>query len=402
MQLVKEIKDTCREQNISFALCGQTAGRAAKFHSFKTQCCEFHIMMRAKDILKLKKALKAKKIANRGWEDLSNNPNLANNYVRYVDLGTTVFDRDVSLNFEKLGVAVTIRPIYAKRLEKRDRRLELGTFYLNHGTRLSYYDMSLDLQQVLETTKKFRKLFGKKFVARKVYSVLKKERNAEYGKKVYLHNDEGKLVPIDHTALIDTEMIDFEGMELPVPKNKGAFFKPLYGDGWKKKSVEPMFSVNRIWAIYDANKPYEQFLQECLDAGVDIRGLQEELRAFKTWTEETLRTATDAANHTYEYARRSVDRIDLYTSYKDKMPQIRKAAQEKDLETLEHLMEEYLTFTDYYFGLKIGFFVNQELFDYASMIWENREEKEYADQVYALVPEIYKQEDVGDFIAKYE
>lgn len=402
MQLVKEIKDTCKEQNIEFALCGQTAGRAAAFHKFKTQCCEFHIMMRTCDILKLKKALSAKKIPNRGWEDLSTNPKLANNYVRYVDLATTVYDRDVSLNFDKLGVAVTIRPIYANRVTKRDRRLELGTFYMNHGMRYSCYDMSEDLKQVLETTEKFRRLFGEKFVGRKVYSIFRKERNATYKDKVYMHDDEGKLVPVSKKAITELEMIQFEGMKLPVSKDRNTYFRQLYGNDWKKLSVAPMFSVNRIWAIYDENKPYEQFLSEQKAAGIDIRQLQKEYREFKTWSEQVLLTATDAANHTYEYARRSVDRIDLYEKYRERMPQIKQAAKEKNMGELKKLMKEYLSLTEFYFEKKIGFFVNQELFDYAKLIWESQGEAQYVNEVYDLVPEEYKKEDIKDFLKKYE
>lgn len=398
MQLVKEIKDTCREQDIPFALFGQTAGRAAKFHEFKNQCSEFHIMVRTKDILKLKKALNAKNIKNRGWDDLSCNPNLPRNNVRYVDLATTVYDKEASVNYDKLGVAVVIHPVYAKQVEKRDRRLEVGTFYLNHGIDYSYYNMPLEI----ETAQKFRKLFGKKFVGRRIYSIFKRERNAQYGKKVYVHDDEGKLVSIDYTTITDTEEIDFEGMKLPVPKNSKAFFKRLYGDDWKKLSVAPLTSVNRIWAIFDAGKPYEQFLREMLDAGIDIRALQKELRDFKEWKEQILHPATDAANHTYEYARRSVDRIDLHSRYQEKLPQIKKAADEKDMDTLADLMKEYLSLTNYYFEQGIGFFVDQELFGYASMIWESKGHKDYANQVYELVPEIYKKENVGDFIAKYE
>lgn len=400
MQLVKEIKDACHQQNIPFALFGQTAGRAAKFHEFKNQCYEFHIMVRTGDILKLKKSLNAD--PSRGWEDLSCNPNLPFNQLRYVDLTTTVYDREESVNYDKLGVAVVIHPVYAKPVTKRDRRLEVGTFYLNHGINYSYYDMPLDLQQAIETTQKFRKMFGKKFVGHWIYNIFKKERDVSYGKKAYVHNAEGRLVAINYSAVTNVKEIDFEGMQLPVPKDSKTFFMRLYEDDWKKQSVAPLVSANRIWAVFDANKPYKRFLQEMSDAGVDIRALQRELRDFRAWKEQTLRPATDAANHTYEYARRSVDRIDLNSRYEEKRPLIKKAADEKDMDTLADLMKEYFSLTNYYFERGIGFFVDQELFDYASMVWKSKGNKDYADRVYELVPEVYKKEKVGDFIARNE
>ena len=69
---------------------------------------------------------------------------------------------------------------------------------------------------------------------------------------------------------------------------------------------------------------------------------------------------------------------------------------------LEQLMQEYLSLTEYYYEKKIGFFVNQQLFDYAKMIWDDRGENQYANEVYALVPEEYRKEDISEFLKKYE
>lgn len=403
MQLVKEIQDTCGELGIPFALYGKTAGRAVKNKRFRTQCCEFHIMMLARDIPTLKKTLQKKRIKDRGWDDLSCNPGFPTNNLRYVDLATTLIDKEYGKCYEKLGVAVTIHPLYSNKPAGRIKRLTQGMIFLNHGVKFSYYDMLPWMENAINTAQHFVRRFGRKFSCGIIYHELKKEKRAKQGSRLYLYNDEAQLVSVPAEVITNTEMIVFEeNYRLPVSVNRTALFEKLYEENWKKESIAPIPSANRIWVISDADKPYEQSLRELKEAGIDIRELQKDMVELTKWSEEVMRPEKQQADTMYEYARRSVDRIDLYHYYKDKMEEFKQASDNKEYKKLEALMKPYLQRTEYYYGYHLGFYITPELFEYAKKLWIRQKKKAYAQEIEQMIPEIYRNESIEVFLEKYQ
>lgn len=402
MQLVKEIDQVCQEQGIPYALCGRTAGCVMKYEKFTTQCQEFHIMLLAKDMLKLKNALLKKNVENRAVEDLSGNEMLAQNCMRYVDTGTTLIDRENPVKYQALGVAVTIFPLFSRESSKWVKALEYGMFYLNGGASYSRYSVQEKIGKCISATRKVQGLFGQKWIAKKVYGVLKKEQNRNIGDKVYLQYESNKKTAVSAKAVIETKRVHFEGIETSVSADYEEHLRKLYGKGWRKKAEEPLSTANRISVISDADKSYKEYLSEFDAEGIDIRRLQDDNLDYHDWYADSFRYWEDIVNHKYSYAKRSVERIDLYCAYKDQMDEMRRAASEKNIGKLQEMLEPYMAATKKYFKRNMGFFINQEIFDHASMVWKANKEDGYAAQVYDLVPEIYKKEDIAEFLSRYD
>lgn len=403
MQLVKEIDQTCRFLDIPYSLCERTAGRAIEYGKFTNNTCEFHIMLFAKDALKLKKELLSRKNPDRGIEDLSTNPDLPRNHIRYVDTGTTLIDRDDPIPYELMGVSVIIHPVYTKQPSKAVHALEIGNIYINGGKEFNEYNMASLTKVVIQGTKTFCAMFGKKKLAKELYGINEKQNDAKLSQEVFLRRQSGLLVRIPAKTIFKTKRVPFEGMELPVPANYEEYFEIHYGENWREKYTLPYETTNRVVVIGDAQRSYKEYIKDWEEQGISMEEIKKErfdlfmwqCHRFNFWKTKTYRT--------YANAKRSMDRIDLYCYYQDKMTTLQKMADKKDIAGLKELMEPYLECTEYYLKKrKMGFYINDDLFAIAKVIWEAENvEEDYAKQVYDLVPEIYKKEDVGEFLAKY-
>lgn len=402
MQLVKEIDETCKENNISYSLYGRTAGAALESDKFTTQCYEFHIMMLSKDILLLKEKLKNKKIRNRGFEDLSNNSQLAWNCVRYVDTGTTLIDRDDYVQYKLLGVAVTIHPVFGHIPDKVTKVMMKGNAYFNGGKEYNRYLWSDRFKRNISMIQFGKKIVGDSQFARRIYRSIEKDSRAEHGKEVYVHTEENKFVKMNYSVILNTKKVAFENQQLPVVDDYKNYFKRLYGEDWKKKYSVPYETANRIAVIRDAKKPYTQYLQEFEKQGIDFAKLREDFLEYGEWYNETYRHWEYVTSRKFAYARRSRDRIDLYCEYKEQMDVLRDAAQKEDLSELKNLLKQYFVYTKRYLNYGLGFYINQEIFDLASLVWKSEGNEAYAQKVYSLVPDEYKNEDIKDFLAKYD
>ena len=65
---------------------------------------------------------------------------------------------------------------------------------------------------------------------------------------------------------------------------------------------------------------------------------------------------------------------------------------------MRSILKRYLSRTDQLYELKAGMYIDDEIFGYAKKIWEADGRPDFAEKVYALVPEIYKTETVEDFL----
>lgn len=402
MQLVKEIDEVCKESDISYALSGRSAGCAAEYGKFTTPCASFQIMVPAKDVLRLKEALLKKNVPERGIEDMSNNPKLAFNYIRYVDTGTTFIDKDNPVRYRLCGIAVTIVPVFADGTSKYIRVLENGTMFLNGGTEYPGLKRLSKIKLYISYTQILRKLIGDERVAKKIYSVFSKSRNMDFKDRVYIWKGDGKKSYFSADMVLDTNNIEFEQMSLPVPKKLDAYLKAYFGKNWETESRKPFASAGRIAVLADTSMSYAEYMRLLREeTGIDMDRLLDEYSDYYYWFATDYTKIKKKTGHKYDHALRSVDRIDLYCQYKDQMEEMREAAKQLDYKKLRDILAQYFSLTDKYLKKGMGFFINQEIFDYAKLVWQKDGKSKYADKVYRKVPRAYKQENIEDFLSKY-
>ena len=118
IQLLKELKLMCDENNLSFFLIGSYALRGFRSGTFESELPILEIGMLYKDIIKLKRIIDKVNNSNRCMESLYSNPELKANIFRYVDKNTLHWRLNNPLKFKEMGIAVTIIPIYSYNVEK--------------------------------------------------------------------------------------------------------------------------------------------------------------------------------------------------------------------------------------------------------------------------------------------
>jgi phosphorylcholine metabolism protein LicD len=410
MKLIQEIDETCAEYKLPYSLYGRTAGCAENDGEFTTGCYQFQIMMLAGDILTLKEKLLKKYPENRAIEDFSVNPDLQYHYIRYVDTGTTIFDKNHLVKYKMPGVAVTIIPLYCEGISRICEVVETGFIYMNGSKIFDEQDESPEAERVaqcIHLTKMALKVFGKKWAANRIYNSLKKEKGKKPPKSLIIRGDSDTQFPdlrkrIKGEYLFDTKRIPFEGMMLPVPTKSEAYYKYLYGKEWKKLSKTPLPTQGSMNVIWDDYVPFKEYQAIFAEQGIDMNEIYDQEREFNYFNKNTLESLElKSFNYLYR-GRRSVKRIDLYLYYRDKMDALKKAEEENDMETIKTIMKRYIGTVKRYEELGVGFYINKELHHYAELVWKQRKGyQDYGDMILEMVPEEYLEKDMETFLKDY-
>lgn len=410
LQLIQEIDETCAEYNLPYSLYGRTAGCAENHGEFITGCYQFQIMMMAGDILILKDKILKKYPKNRAFEDFSVNPDLQYHYVRYVDTGTTIFDKNHLVKYKMPGVAITIIPLYCEGVSRICEVVETGFIYMNGNKYFDEKDESPEAERVaqcIHLTKMAIKVFGKKWAANRIYNSLKKEKGKKPPKSLIIRGDNDTQFPdlrkkIKGEYLFETKRVPFAGLMLPVPAKSDAYYRYLYGKGWKKLCQTPLLTINSMNVIWDDYVPFKEYLAIFAEQGINMDEIYDQAREFRYYNKNTFEDLELKSTDYFYRSRRSVKRIDLYLYYRDKMDDLKKAEEENDLETIKVIMKRYLGTVKRYEELGLGFYINKELHHYAELVWKQRKGyQDYGDMILAMVPVEYLEKDMEEFLKDY-
>lgn len=406
LSLASEIDETCKELGVPYAQCTHVADWARRRGTFYGAQCELHVMMRSAHAIKLKKALQAKKLPNRAFEDLSNNPEMPFNQIRYVDTSTTLIDADVHVPLKIPGIAVTIHPLYSAKRSPVQKRLEWGHAFLKGGWPLFEAEMNEKRKEAIEQTRKIERHFGSKAVARFLYGCLKKD-DPSATKLVGLDAPNEKYqVSVDAAMLDKAKLAPLCGLELPLPHDLDTYLNRWSGKNWSKvnpKNWIPL-SANRIRCISSADMGFADTIALMRKHGVDLDKLQKDNFEFFTWCDQELEPWKKIADTGYAYARLSRDRIDIYERLLPHADELKRASQANDTDTLEALLAEsgYLERSKAFFKYwDLGLFVTPQLFEYARQVWAAQGKKTMAERVLAKVPAQHKEQNLAAFLEGY-
>ncbi len=407
LAMAKELDDTCKELKIPYALCTHEASWNKKRKKFYGSQYGIHVMMRAPHALKLKAALQAKAFPNRTFEDLSTNPDLPFNHIRYVDTSSTVMDMSEDSNaqipYKALGAAITIHPLYTTRPDVVHRRIEWGHQLIKAGRRYGDKEMSKKKARALAQTKRFEQSLGSRTVAKILYNAMKKDKP---GKKLYAYDAPTGLIEISTSAIDKASYSKFGKTELPFPYKLDSYIEKWCGKPWKEldTSLWQPARANRIKCVSSANIGYEETLALFKENGLDYQQTQALANEFFHWNCKKFTPQTKLANRDYARARLSRDRIDMYCYLSERKNELDAAYSANDIASLSSILEEYeyLSRTDrFYRNHGLGLFVTADIFNYARKVWESEGRPEFAQKVLDCTPERHKTMDIAEFLSQY-
>lgn len=427
LELMDDIHSICQKKGLHYILFGKTAGMATSFGHFQGTEYNFEILMPLQDVVELRKYVEENLSDSRAMESWEDNEELRQMIFRFVDKKSLLIDGTVGDYYTKPGVAVTIYVTRPARADDANISAERYIQYLNSTGRKPKYSAS-DLKKMYEFVRKngveaaireyddpdikeltqyagglrkgwLRCLFtGKKKTARWVL-----RKNIELAKKggkeqIYVTRP-GHRFAFSPSLFKKPGTVEFEGHTYHIAGDYEGYMKKMYGASWRTRSTERYYSdTMRLRLICDMDCPYEDYLDFLGEDSQVLHEIALDRRDYTQWSREIHQPLEKRAKHDFIEVRSSVDRIDVWMMIRDRMDEIRKAAETKDIPALKELLEDYLERTDYFYSEKIGFYIDEELFSIASMVWEADGRKDFADKVYELVPDHYRKESVEDYL----
>lgn len=474
MTMADEIIDACQKKNLRYILAGNTAGRAVKYHKFTSYEYQFFILMPFRDVAKLKKYLEKNHPNDRAFESWENNCKMRRLIYRYVDVTSTLLDGYSNELFTMPGIAVTIIPVTegegSTELKGCQRYIQTlnSSVYKNKcnwisltilkfaskivGTKLLSFIIRKNIKGMLSNSSgihygglKSRKMSAEEianWVVSKHMSLNNKKNSEE---KFFWYINQGcRTVNLPEDIFTSVAFVEFEGRNFLIYKDLETYFRKVYVNNWEENSVSELPESNRVRMICDCNIPYKEYLEFIKNDSVSLEKVYIHKREQAQWMKDVYYPAEKKVNHTFHRIKRSVDRIDLWYKLRNKRDEIKQAYDNQDIDKLRTLLGEYMRKTEEYRKEKIGFYIDEELFKCAKLVWDNDEEHErqrresqelerqqamltesidnndfedtdaedpseedetaeiktYAEKVYELVPDIYKEESVDMYFEK--
>lgn len=475
LQLMDEVDAICKKENLRYVLTHQTAAYVNNNEKFINSMCEFQILMTLSDIHRLQVAImQVEGKERREFESWENNPALQQMTFRYVDKDSLLYDGESGELHTKPGIAITI---FAAKMARPSRTIMGCERYLqmyNSGRKRTFWIK-------ITAVKIIKKIFGNK-VTRKLFKIrnvgeyitntagvsrggmlsvimglgklskyvmnseLKSDLQMQSGEKndellpekwidygFWFMRKDGHLAGLSKDLFLNPQFVTFEKRIYPIPTELDNYLRNILGRGWKKQAYNAPIA-NRIHVVSDATMPYEEYLSYVEKNHVG-KTLEDDVRScakFDCWTERVLMPAEEKSYQTYTFIRSSIDRINVWYHLNPKRKEIRMAYAERDLEKLKDLLNEYLVVTEKYKNKGIGFYIDDEIYESAKLIWdaedmkkfanehscaisdegdeantdesmdsveEDAEIETYAEKIYSMAPEFYKEETMDEYFA---
>lgn len=411
LKLVDEIDRICKKQGLRYILGERTAGLAALTGSFLEDSYEFSIHMPLYDAAKLREYTRKHLSSRRVVESWADNGSLKRMMFRYVDKESLLIDEMRGEYFKCPGIAVTI---YVARSVKPDKRMFTCENYLMKANSLGQEPDDLKTpfhlrglrkrlkdESGIELAKRKYRWGGRDRLGAFVLDTAEKAESKD-GKEYWHLTMKGKWYKYPDGLFEDVKRIPFEGKMLPITDHLDDYMKIVVGKAWRKRCLENTTSVSKHRAILECDMPYEEFLEFTKDDPVSLEMIINERKQYARW-----KLDVDYVGHSekvrldFRKVRASQVRIDLWYDLRSKREALASAYEKGDVESLTELMEEYLADTDMFYKDKLGFYIDDELLEYAGLIWESQGKPDYKSEVYDLVPQQWKDMDLEAHLTKY-
>ncbi|MCH5303943.1 MAG: LicD family protein [Ruminococcus sp.] len=450
LSLVDEIVEICKKEKLNYIVSDVTAAYITDHKSFNEDQCLFNIMMPLPDIIKLEKYVNKNLSETRIIEYWKNNPDLYMLKFRYVDKTTLFFDGGVAEKRKYNGIFVNILPTREFEPANDVRGIERYIQIQNYGqkslvpaliickllSRITHINIfkSLVMRRVkLDNANyihygllKSGKMTKEKMIDYVITENLKANkpfRSARFLPEELVNeneeikenclafmNDKSNVIKLPIDLYTNVKEVEFEGRKYNVYAEQEKYLETMYGADWYAISREDIPGSTRSTVICDTEIPYEEYMEYIKDDEVTLTDIRERKLEYNIWMGKVHNPAVNKTWRTFYRARRSVDRIDIWYKLRNKRDKLAEAYEAKDIAKLKKILKPYINATERYRVDKIGFYIDDELFKYATLVWEseNRPGKTdsegnmltYAQYIYSLVPDIYKTETPDEYFAK--
>lgn len=388
--LLKEIQEICNENNTPFYLFNDTALKGYRSNGFEDEKPEIFLTMLYKDMISLYRRLKEKNLPDREFESLYSNKMLPSNFFRYVASDSLYWPVKNPLKLEKFGIAVTIIPLFSKKLDsKRSLKKYLYLYWSqNLGTKWTTKANSFIAKAVRRISAAICKNAGdntREILLDKLYEF---EKPASFNDKLYLYTtNKRKKIEFKRDFFEEAICVNFENIECKIPKDVDTYFRKIIGKKWPEKTYKGK-AVQKFLLI-DNMLPYKEYFEYLEENNVYIdieRELKEEADASREYKKYN-KITTDA----WSVVQRTDARIKLWQQYSSEKEYILHLYDSEMWDDLSVALEAFDSENRNWAKKKTAVSFDNEIWEiYLQWLRHNGEEK-FADKIDKLLPEEYRE-----------
>lgn len=393
LNLLVEIDNICRENNLEYSLTENAAVMALDSGKFKGNDYTAEIMMRAADYKKF--AEQALKLDGKELETLENNSKLNGVYARYVDSNTTLWDLEKWNFCKKRGVFVLIRILRPGKKESgKDSRVD--QVVRNNAREGLFNELVYGVGEYKKQTAKLmgaRMVYGGASKAKELFKNALKDRGKSENLFYYAGGARRVFARADVNAYKD---IEFEGKKLRIIDNTDALMKAIKGGDYDKKA----YDVNGFPVIADLEMPYAEFAKWVAENGLYGSKEESEQKKFFAFEKRNYNKRLENTNTDLAYVRRSIMRMQLWERYGGREEEIKALYKTGDYDKLREELDEYIYGIEYFCDHKLGMCADKEIFEIACDVMEHDGKSKIVEKVRKMMPREFTEETVGEFLAR--
>lgn len=279
IELLQEIDEICSKNNLKYIFVGINALNAYLNHTIKNNNRVVSIAMTQGDIERFCEIVEKSDNKDRYVEGIFNNPNYLPLYVVYGNENTAEFHMIARNKNKHHGICVRIYPI--RRYEDWE-----GNRIRQFGKRLSKERKMRNFMNKTIVNKKFMFINAGLKVARGAYSLTGggKRYYKEVKKNYFIDKwediqDYSKVRIINKNIetgfLKETKTMEFDGIQVQIPKDSEAYFAELFGEEFWDRRIKVKKVPMRV--ILDTEVGYKQLMEETKDIIDEAKAAREEV-----------------------------------------------------------------------------------------------------------------------------
>ena len=288
IELLQEIDEICSKNNLKYIFVGVNALNAYLNHTIKNNSRVVSIAMTQGDIDRFCEIVEKSNNKDRYVEGIFNNPDYLPLYVSYGNENTAEFHMIARNKNKHLGICVRIYPIrksvtldgeriptFDKRLSKeRKMRVIMNKTIVNKKFFLGKYGLKV-WKGAYALTGGGKRYYNK--IKKNIY--IDKWEDIQNYCKVHIINRN-----IETKYLKELGTVEFDGIELAIPKDADAFFTEIFGEDFRDRKIKVVNTPMRV--ILDTEIGYKQIIEENKDLLDEAKATREEvmwqrLKAYK-------------------------------------------------------------------------------------------------------------------------
>ena len=233
LELVLEIDEICRKNNITYYLTGGSVLGAVRHGGFIPWDDDIDIMMTRQEFDKFVKACETDMADDREIISMMNTPCHTKVTIKYMNKTTSQFFRSQVLDTTGCGISLDIMILDPLPRDEAEKEQHIIDYIVFNELLTPFFMVNPYLYKCVPLYKKLyeeTKRDGKEKVMKGLYQRLFVDEPAESDQ--YLYRWGQQLLIYDRVLMGKPRYMNFEGHMLPVPEKTIDFLRATYGDNW--------------------------------------------------------------------------------------------------------------------------------------------------------------------------